>query len=147
MLHRPNGHSKAPLPPGAGAFVSLHRFYQVIYLKISIWEEEIKKPKKERYSRVRSARAVRRSLRRNQPHPRRPNNFCRAWRAGQIIVFAPGAGLIIYFAPAFKGGRRDTYGASLSIFQAPVLCRLYRSLSCRRLGLPCQNSILTGLTR
>lgn len=108
MLHRPNGHSKAPLPPGAGAFVSLHRFYQVIYLKISIWEEEIKKQKKERYSRVRSARAVRRSLRRNQPHPRRPNNFCRAGRAGQIIVFAPGAGLIILFRAGVQGGAGAT---------------------------------------
>src|SRR6185437_6512072 len=41
--------------------------------------------------------------------------------------------------------RSKNQGASLSIFQA-VPAILYTILSCKRLGRPCQNSIISGFT-
>src|ERR1700726_2614220 len=61
---------KAPLPgTGIGAFVTLY----VSNLKTSLWEEEIKKPRKERYSKDHLARAVLRNLLRNRLRRPRAN--------------------------------------------------------------------------
>ena len=41
----------------------------------------------------------------------------------------------------------SNYGANLFIFQALFSNRVYWILSCKRLTLPCQNSILWGITK
>ena len=44
-----------------------------------------------------------------------------------------------------KKNRRNQ-GARRLIFHSPSGCRVYKKRSCRRLGRPCQNSILVGVT-
>ena len=44
-----------------------------------------------------------------------------------------------------KKNRRNQ-GARRLIFHSPSGCRVYRKRSCSRLGRPCQNSILVGVT-
>ena len=52
-----------------------------------------------------------------------------------------------FFASFAFFARNNSYGASRSICHEPSGCALYSKRSCSRFGPPCQNSMVSGLTR
>lgn len=91
-------------------------------LNFLLWVEEIKKPRKVKSSKVLLAK---------------PSGSSEARLKKQ---------------PLLRRKRKevewlDGYGARRSIFHPPLSSIIYWIRSCNRLGLPCQNSTISGLTR
>ena len=101
------------------------------FKNILSWEEEIKKQKEEKFPKDLSVKAARQKRTGKRKKKKRKKNKY------EVQAIAANLSLMV----------RASQGANLSISHLLSEVFVYRILSCKRLILPCQNSIVEGSTR